>query len=127
MSLRRLTKDEKAILAVDPFYCAGRVRPTEPGWDWKAQLAKVAEIQLRSGQPKMMVPFDIGKVLGLASYAAELEELAGKLITSQAVPEYLKVLAKHILTGWITPRSVLDHTTNSDASSQRRKQEHPEA
>ena len=52
------------------FRVVGMVHPTE--YDWKRQFASCARIVRRTCETERV--FDVGKVLGLAEYADELEE-----------------------------------------------------
>ena len=52
-------------------YIRGKLHPKE--YDWKNQCQQLAEDYKFSDYPPFML-IDIGKVLGLAQYACELEE-----------------------------------------------------
>jgi hypothetical protein len=77
----RLSKKMKEILAADPFFIYGRVHPSE--YDWKAEFADVARA-INGNECAIYIPFDSGKVLGLAAYAAELEDALNALKQAEA-------------------------------------------
>jgi hypothetical protein len=94
---RRLNKAEKERLAVDPFFCFGRVDPRELGWDWRGQFAEIALKNLKNCEP--FVPMDVGKILGLANYASELEGFVRALAVNEGVPAKQREAAMKLLTG----------------------------
>jgi Zn finger protein HypA/HybF involved in hydrogenase expression len=54
----------------DGFICVGCVHPRE--YNWKKQMLDTKKLFEREHEP--FIPMDVGKILGLAQYACDLED-----------------------------------------------------
>jgi len=65
-----MVTQSKSKFDSDPFFCYRRILPEE--YNWVAEFHNLALRVYRTAE--VIVPLDVGKVLGLATYARELEK-----------------------------------------------------